>query len=147
MLRSNQFLLNENQKRSLELTLRRLEKLLGRIEREKDLPEEKGRLYYLYNPLQHQPEQVRLLELVKQGRAEVQQLADRFDLQPVAESQASYYRGELAVMWESLIDVESTHLKAYGNVNPALAALLDPKIENLAELVLQLEALTAGHKL
>ncbi|HEX2915813.1 MAG TPA: hypothetical protein VH186_33940 [Chloroflexia bacterium] len=143
----NELLLNRNQKRSVEITLRRLEKLLGRIEREQDLPEEKGRLYRFYNSLQGEPEQARLLELAGEGRSQLKELADLFHLQPISENRLDLYRGELNVLWESLIEIESARLKGYGSVNPHLGALLDPPVRRLTQLVVQMETIASGYRI
>lgn len=137
-------LLNENQQKSLTITLRRLEKLMNRIEREAAWPEEKGRLYLIYNSLAGQPRQTDLLELVGRTRSEILRLADFFNLLMVVEDRANLYLGELAVMWEGLIENEAEYLRGYGKVNPALSETLDPSIQYLAQLVLKIQAATSG---
>ncbi len=133
-------LLNENQRRSLTLTLRRLEKLLTKIEREVNLPEEKGRLYLLYNSLREQSRQDYLREMAAQARSEILKLADFFNLSTESEDRANLYRGELVVMWEGLVEKESRYMRGFGKVNPELAQVLDPSIEYLVQLVLEMQA-------
>ncbi len=134
-------LLNENQERSLTLSLRRLEKLLTRLEREADWPEEQGRLYLLQNSLKDQTRQNILRELTAQARAEIIKLADFFNLPSESADRAIHFRGELIIMWEGLVEKESRYLRGFGKVNPALAQFLDPSIEYLVQLVLKMQAI------
>lgn len=139
-------LLNENQERSLTLTLRRLEKLLMKLEREADWPEEKGRLYVLHNSLRDQARQNVLRELTAQARSEINKLADFFNLTSASEDRAYLLRGELIIMWEGLVEKESKYLRGFGKVNPNLAQVLDPSIEYLVQLVLQMQAICDGEE-
>jgi hypothetical protein len=48
--------------------------------------------------------------------------------------------------WSTVLDCRSQVLKGYGEVDPAVAPRLDPRIEDLAASLLQLEGLPKGGK-
>lgn len=134
--------LNENQKRTVATTLRMLEEQLAEAERvmERD---ERGILYR--RVAQFTPQQRAVMSaLIAQMRAEIQRAARQFDLPTQEWNAGQEIAGSLVLAWESLEEIRSHKLKNYGKVNPALKDSLDPIVQRLIKLVLELEDTARG---
>jgi hypothetical protein len=136
--------LNQSQKRAIEVQLRNLEQVLFRVgHRLRERPEEGLLTHYI--PV---PETVRrrFEELIEQMHEELAVLVRQFELQPQAEDSRSYINAKMALMWSSLNEVLSSKLKRYGEADPALSESLDPCLNRLIDLVLQIAEIARGGK-
>lgn len=129
--------LNENQLRTVTVTLRLLEQRLEDIERVAQQDVE-GILYYRH--AQFTPQQIRRIrQLIALMREEIRRAANQFQL-PVEEvNVVRYIIGTLVLSWESLEESRPRKLKAYGDVDPALQDTLDPILRRLIQLLFTLE--------
>ena len=127
--------LNDSQKRALEVQLRNLEQVLSRVDHFiRERPEEGLLTHYI--PV---PETVRrrFEALIEQMHEELAVLIRQFELQPKAVYSRSYINATMALTWSSLNEVLSSKLKRYGEVDPALSESLDPCLNRLIDLALQ----------
>jgi len=129
--------LNENQKRSVTVTLRLLEERLAEVERELTI-DERG---VLYTRVAHfSPRQVGTMRgLIAALRVVIQEMARTFQLEREIQNPARRIFGLMTVTWENLDELHSARLKAYGHVDPRLPAVIDPWAEQLTRLVRELE--------
>ena len=130
-------LLNESQKRSVTITLRLFEERLAEVERQLTV-DERG---VLYERVAHfPPRQIRALQKqLAEARAAIQEIAREFDLPRENQSPVRRIFGLMSITWESLEEIHSKYLKAYGHVDPRLPAAIDPWAEKLTRLVRELE--------
>jgi hypothetical protein len=136
--------LNDSQKRALEVQLRNLEQVLYRVgHRIRERPEEGLLTHYI--PV---PETVRrrFEALIEQMHEELAVLIRQFELQPKAVDSRSYINATMALTWSSLNEVLSSKLKRYGEVDPALSESLDPCLNRLIDLALQVAKVARGGK-
>ena len=68
-------------------------------------------------------------------------LAQEISLEQEVEDPAGLIRGEFSVSWANLIDTQSRKLKRYGDVNPEAKNVLDPAIQKLAQLAMELASI------
>jgi hypothetical protein len=136
--------LNPSQKRALEVQLRNLEQVLYRVgHRIRERPEEDLLTHYIPVPETIRP---RLEALTEQMHEELAVLIRQFELQPKAVDSRSYINATMALTWSSLNEVLSSKLKRYGEVDPALSESLDPCLNRLIDLALQVAKVARGGK-
>lgn len=92
----------------------------------------------LVNPLEPQQRE-RLEEMSGLARIAIRALAERFGLKHQTTDLAKETIGRLAEMWAALEDSRARKLRRYGDVDPRLADLLDPQIEELIRITLAME--------
>jgi hypothetical protein len=105
-----------------------------------DGAEENGILYRRklnLSPVQRQVAQQR----VDTALETIASLAQKIGLEPEVEDPAGLIRGEMNVSWANLIDTQSRKLKRYGDVDPELKSVLDPAIQRLAQLAMELASI------
>ena len=136
--------LNHSQKRALEVQLRNLEQVLFRVGHFIGGRPEKGLLTH-YIPV---PETIRrrFEALIEQMHEELALLVRQFELQPRAVDSRGYISAKMALTWSSLNEVLSSKLKRYGEVDPALSGSLDPCLNRLSDLALQIAEVARGGK-
>ncbi len=133
-------LLNPEQFRSVEITLRMFEENLRLIAAWLDDEEENGILYRrkLAFPAGRRKA---TRQRINAGLDQITSLAHALEL-PVEEKDiAGMIRGRLTESWANLIDSQSGKLKRYGKVDPRVKSSLDPAMQRLAELGKELEFL------
>ena len=134
--------LNPSQKRALAVQLRNLEQLLLRVGHcIRERPEEALLTHYIPVPETIRP---RLASLTGQMREEIVLLVKQYELQPKAVDSRSYINAKMALTWSGLNEVLSSKLKRYGEVDPALSASLDPCLNRLIDLALQIAEVARG---
>jgi hypothetical protein len=136
--------LNPNQERAVAVTLRLLEERLAEIQQLMEV-DERGILYHLvadFTPEQ----QVQMNQVIAELGATIKSVAETFHLPRDEQSPARKIMGLLSVSWESLGDIRSRQLRAYGEVDPELKETLDPYVQKLTRLVLALEDVALGRK-
>lgn len=129
---------NPSQKRAVAVRLRLLEERLAVIRRLMD-QDELGRLYRRDRAQLSAEQRARMETLLAGIRAEIARVADTFDLAIEHQDAARRIAGLLGVTWEGLGDVRAGRLGGLGKVDPALRELLDPSVERLMQLVLELK--------
>lgn len=131
-------LLNESQRRSVTITLRLFEEHLAEIERMLTV-DERGILYERvahFSPRQ----QARIRALIQETRASIQAMARDFRLEHETQDPTRRIMGLLSVTWESLEELHSKPLRAYGEIDPRLPDVIDPWAAKLTRLALAIRA-------
>jgi hypothetical protein len=137
-------LLNQNHRRVLASTLRRLELAAWRLE-EQLLREEPPRLTLTRFTHAPAPEQhSALLQLVQRIRQEVAALAADYHLEASEQNQARTIMAEFSLLWSDLEDARPQKLRAYGTVNPQAHTVLGPRIQRLIDLTLAIDEVARG---
>ena len=137
-------LLNENHRRVLASTLRRLELAAWRLE-EQLLREEPPRLTLTRFTHAPTPEQrSALLQLARRIRREVAEMATDYHLQAGEQNLTRTIMAEYSLLWSDLEDARPQKLRAYGTVNPLAHTILGPRIQRLIELTLTIDDVARG---
>ena len=136
--------LNDSQKRALEVQLRNLEQVLFRVGHFiRERPEEGLLTHYIPVPETIRPH---FEALIEQMHEEIALLVRQFELQPKEVDSRSYINAKMALTWSSLNEVLSSKLKRYGKVDPALSERLDPCLNRLIALALEITEVEGGGK-
>ena len=133
-------LLNAYQWNSVMLALRSFEETLRQADAWLEGKEEYGILYQHRLNLSNgkrNAAQKQIAEALEQ----IAELARRLDLQAVEEDPDGLIHGKLTVSWANLIDTRSQKLRRFGEVDPGLAEVLDPDIDRLVQLAIDLAML------
>jgi len=137
--------LSTGQARAVAIRLRLLEERLAAVRYLMEV-DELGILYRrdraAFGPDQRQA----IDRLMAATRGEIAVLAELLDLQREEQDAVGTIVGTLAMSWQSLGDVRVAGLRGHGPVDPGLADLLDPPVERLMDLVLQMERVAAGDR-
>jgi len=130
-------MLNDHQRRALSVALRLLEERLAEIT---SLMDEEHHGILLERPAPRLSDAQRAAALATMGRMReiVASLAARFDLERDVEVPERRIAGLLGPTWQSLLEVDSRHLRGYGVVDPAVPPVLDPAVEDLVGLIVEL---------
>lgn len=137
-------MLNDAHRRNLRVVLGLVEEKMKAIESRLAQPEEHGLMDEIKPDLRPDVEAT-LRRQVDAAYTLIRRLKDQFAL-PTETTLASreIFKG-LPQIWVMLQESDSRRLQGYGEVDPADAAVLDPLIEQLARLVLDMEAVALGH--
>jgi len=133
-------LLNPAQRTSVTIVLRNFEESLRQAEAWLQGAEANGILYRRkldLKPAQRQAAQQRVtaaLEIIAT-------LAQAIGLEQEAEDAVGLIRGEMSISWANLTDTQSRKIKRYGDINPELESILDPAIQQLAQLAMELASI------
>lgn len=133
-------LLNGSQKFSVFVTLRTLEERLQQADAWLQGEEEHGRLYHrtlTLSPEQREQAHQRIDEALRV----IDDLASKLDLEATYDDAGGHIRAGLSESWANLCDIRSKKLRRYGKVQPALSAVLDEPVEQLAQLALAIASL------
>ena len=134
--------LNKNQERAVAVRLRMLEERLAIITRLMD-DDERGRLYRRDRAPYSAEQRARIEAAIVEIRAEVAHVADTFGLASEEQDTARRIVGLLGITWEGLGDVRAGRLRGLGDVDPALREQLNPSIERLMDLVVDLQEIAS----
>ena len=134
--------LNRNQERAVAVRLRMLEERLAIMARLMD-EDERGRLYRRDRAPYSAEQRARIEAVVREIRAEIARVADTFGLASEEQDAARRIVGLLGITWEGLGDVRTGRLRGLGDVDPALREQLNPSIERLMDLVLDLQEIAS----
>lgn len=133
-------LLNDSQKFSIFVTLRTLEERLHEADAWLQGEEENGRLYHRTLTLPpEQREQAR--QRIAEALRVIDDLASMLDLDATSDNAGDHIRAGLSESWANLCDIRAKKLRRYGEVHPALSAVLDEPVEHLAQLALAIASL------
>lgn len=135
--------LNRHQERALAVALRLLEERLAEIDSLMERGEE-GVLYRRPVARLSTEQRARMEQLMAELRATIGSLAATFRLPRDEQDPVRRIAGLLSVTWEQLGEIDSRRLGAYGSVDPGLGETLDPAMQHLAQLVLELREVASG---
>jgi hypothetical protein len=137
-------LLNENHRRVLAGTLRRVELAAWRLEDQLirgDFPQ-LALTRFTHPPTSSQ--QSELLQLAKQVREEVAKLASEYQFEVGEQHYARTIMAEFSLLWSDLEDARPHKLRAYGAINPQAHTILGPRLQRLIDLVLAIDEVVSG---
>jgi hypothetical protein len=134
--------LNRNQERAVAVRLRMLEERLAIMARLMD-DDERGRLYRRDRAPYSAEQRARIEAVILEIRAEIAQIADTFGLASEQQDAVRRIVGLLGITWEGLGDVRTGRLRGLGDVDPALREQLNPSVERLMDLVLDLQEIAS----
>ena len=138
-------LLNPYQKNSLRVSLLMLEENLRYAQEWLNGREETGILYYRNLKLSEETKQ-QAGQKIQAALELIEKLSSEFELDKEFQSAASILQGDLTVNWANLVDTKSAKLRRYGQVHPQLDDMLDPDIQNLAEIAFNLSTMLGQSK-
>jgi hypothetical protein len=137
-------LLNPYQKASLATVLRMFEENLRQADSWLDGRQTEGILYR--QELHLAPRQrTRARKRIAAALADIAALAQEIGLEPEIEDPAGLIRGQMSIAWANLIDSQARKLKRYGEIHPDAAREIDPQIQRLAQVALELASLFENH--
>ncbi|GBC76829.1 hypothetical protein HRbin08_00297 [bacterium HR08] len=132
-------MLNEHQRRRLEVSFGLLDRALVEMERlylSSDLPQ--GAMFEVTSDLTPD-ERAHIRMTIARVRDRLRRLREQFQLQPQRREVRSLLRGYFAHFWAVLSDCRADKLRGYGEVAPQLKQALDPEVEALLIAVQRLE--------
>lgn len=132
-------LLNENHRRVLANTLRRVELAAWRLEDQLVRGEfpQLALTRFTHPPTSGQ--QSALLRLTKQVREEVAKLASDYQFEVGEQHSTRTIMAEFSLLWCDLEDARPHKLRAYGAINPQAHTILGPRLQRLIDLVLAID--------
>lgn len=134
-------MLNEHQRRRVEVSLGLFDRALLEIERNylsADLPQ--GEMFAVSSDLSAE-ERAQIRTMIAQVRDRLRVLREIFHLTPYRKDARSLLRGYFSHFWAVLSDCRASALRGYGTVAPELSRTLDPEIEAILVLLERLECL------
>jgi len=139
----NQTKLTESQRRYLRSCLISFEKALRHAAH---LIEDKDKDCILYcQRLNLSYEQRQLVHnQIDRSLLEIKALVEALGIEVKEENSAQIITAEMSISWSDLVDGHSSRLKGYGEVNPDVAAILDPAIDRLAMMAMELSNLVTS---
>lgn len=135
--------LNADQRRAVVVALRQLEERLGRIEEILD-HDEFGVLHRRSRPRLSSDQSERVGAILTELRTAIASVAETHSLPAEERDSGREIAGLLRISWESLAEIDSRRLAAYGRVDPGLRASLDPTLERMMALVMAVEEIVVG---
>jgi hypothetical protein len=137
-------LLNENHRRVLANTLRRVELAAWRLEDQLVRGEfpQLALTRFTHPPTPGQ--RSALLQLAKQVREEVAKLASDYHFEVGEQQYARTIMAEFSLLWSDLEDVRPHKLRACGAINPQAHTILGPRLQRLIDLVLAIDEVASG---
>lgn len=139
-------LLNENHRRVLAGTLRRVELAAWRLEDQLvrgDFPK-LALTRFTHPPTSDQ--RSALLQLAKQVREEVAKLALDYQFEVGEQQYARTIMAEFSLLWSDLEEARPHKLRAYGAINPQAHTILGPRLQRLIDLVLAIDEVASGEQ-
>ena len=132
-------MLNEFQTRGVATALRVVEEHMRRIEGMLDREDYDGILYGWKNDLPDDAKH-QLSERIRNVREAIEQAGSRFSLEKQDRRASDEAFGKLPYCWQILEEAKASRLVRYGNVAEGLDRELDPLIETIINLVLEMES-------
>jgi hypothetical protein len=139
-------LLNENHRRVLANTLRRVELAAWRLE---DQLVREGFPQLTLTRFTHPPtsgQRSALLQLARQVREEVAKLASDYQFVAREQHYARTIMAEFSLLWSDLEDARPHKLGGYGAINPQAHTILGPRLQRLIDLVLAIDEVASGRQ-
>jgi hypothetical protein len=130
-------LFNHSQRTRLLVVLQEYEENLLQAKHWLSGHQENGALYHRELDMSGEDKTV-ALEKIESALAIIQQLAQRLELPRQERDAAKMIAAQMNSAWVSLSDSHAHNLKGYGEVNPQLADIIDPEIDQLVQSALEL---------
>jgi len=121
---------SENHIRGIATTLALLDKALCEFDQYAHGYEVRSVLYEVYNTLSEAERELVARE-VDETKGIIREIRTELNLEPSVRSADKMILSSCAVLWVSLVELESRHLRRYGAVPPGLAKYLDPRVAAL----------------
>ena len=136
--------LNPNQQNYLYASLRNFEKALRLADQLLAQGDERGILYYQKSNLDSALRQS-ARDKISLALEELAKLANQLGIEPREENSDQVIMAQMSASWSDLVDSQSGRLKGYGQLDPQAAAQIDPAVNRLAQLAVELgEYFTLG---
>jgi hypothetical protein len=133
---SDSDLLNEPQRRSLQISLRAVERLIDQCRQMRAVAtrgDEAGVLLLRHAALS-EAELAELQRLEEAAMKQLRLLRDAFALEPETEDLRRHLQSAFSILWADLKDERPEKLVRYGALDPNASAVLEPAIQKLVEL-------------
>lgn len=137
-----QDLLTIPQQRIIRSSLLLFEKTLRMSDRMLKEGDEVGILYHRKISLSPQRREL-IQNSIAQALSDLAEFSEALGLKPSEENTQRIIMGNLNLCWESLEECRSSRLKGYGDVNPQATDLIEPMIDRLTHLALELSSLVS----
>jgi hypothetical protein len=137
-------LLNENHRRVLSGTLRRVELAAWRLEDQLVRGEFPRLALTRYTHPPGPSQRSALLQLTKQVLEEVAKLAAEYQFEVGEQHYTRTIMAEFSLLWSNLEDVRPHKLGAYGAINQQAHTILGPRLQRLIDLVLEIDEVAGG---
>lgn len=124
--------ISDNHLRGIAATVILLDEMLCDFERWSKGCVMQGPLYREFDDLTPEQKQGILVE-IEALRAQLSHLRDELGIEPKVHSVALTIWSKCAWFWSYLVELESKHLKGYGELPGDFAAWFDPKVEAMIE--------------
>jgi hypothetical protein len=131
-------MLNDAQRTSLGIVMRMIEEKMRAIESRLAHPEERALTFEVRNDLTPVMVQV-LREKIDEVLTLIRAFRDHFALPLEIKLASRDIRIGLTQRWAILQESTSKQLRRYGDVDPSLTHVLDPKVEALARLMVEMD--------
>jgi hypothetical protein len=141
-MQSNRKFLPGSHKNGIEATLGLLDEALLEFEAWAHGRENRSVLYRERNTLSAD-QRGKILTQVQKIKAVLVELRVDLDLRIKARIVAKSILGQCSALWVSLVELESKHLRRYGEPPDGLAEYLDPKIAQLIDSVKEISKIAA----
>jgi hypothetical protein len=138
-------MLNDSQTRFLRVVLVLIEEKMRAIERQIAYPEDRGVMLEWRADTAPELEEA-LQRTIGTVYAIIRRLKEQFDLPAETRLATRELAKGLSRLWAMLQEADANSLRRYGAVAPGLAPVLDPQIESLARLMLELEDFAIGNR-
>ena len=129
--------LNPNQQNYLYASLRNFEKALRQADQLLAQGDERGILYYQKSNLDPALRQA-ARQKISLALEELAKLANQLGIEPREENSDQLIMAQMSASWSDLVDSQSGRLKGYGQLDKQAAALIDPAVNRLARLAVEL---------
>lgn len=133
-------LLNPYQKTALTIVLRMFEENLRQALAWLDGRPIEGILYREEIHLAA-PQRARARQRIAAALAEIAVLTQKAGLEPEIKDPSDLIRGQMGIAWANLVDSQTSKLNRFGAVNPEAGGVIDPHLQRLAQIALELTAL------
>lgn len=137
-------LLNESQRRSLGVTMRRVELAVWRLEERLARAEPPDLVLTRFTNEPSDEQRSALLRLIAEVRREIAQIAEDYNLEVNEENVVRSIMGEFSLLWADLEDTRPQKLRRYGPVRSQAIETLGPPVQRLIQLVLAIDRVAGG---
>ncbi len=135
--------LNDAQRRTLATSLGLLDQTLSRFEEYAKGREIRSVMWKEENRLSAEQRDA-LLTCISEIKALLARMKEDLNLPARVDRVAATIWGESAAFWNTLAEVKSQRLAAYGKVDPSLASYVDPKVERLISAMQAIADIVSG---
>ena len=139
-------LLNENHRRVLANTLRRVELAAWRLEDQLVRGEYPQLALTRFTNPPDPGQRSALLQLTRQIRQEVAKLAADYHLEVGEQNLLRTIMADFTLLWCDLEDTQPRKLRAYGTINEQAQRILGPRIQRLIDLALAVDGVANGEQ-